>query len=228
MSDPNQKVGATPTTDDTGDGWSTVVNKRKKGPPAETKPASPPARRVFVQKPPAAKPPAPAPKKVVHPPPPKAVPKPVPKPPPVVVGAVVPCTDPLNRGWPLGFESEEQFQVCMNELYKACEESGITVKYVGVRGSAATYKSRNPHKKGQTFDSKGKGRSDIDAFFVTTDFFDDIRPNKDGFFHPDKMNREFPALKEWGKKWTKTLRRDITPGAFRPSAAAMNQDRISY
>lgn len=88
------------------------------------------------------------------PPPPKLTPVPVKKPGPVTTSKpVAPCTNPQARGWPLGFESEQQFVECMDELEQACKDSGIALKGSAVRGSVATYTSRNPHKKGQHFDS---------------------------------------------------------------------------
>jgi hypothetical protein len=37
-----------------------------------------------------------------------------------------------------------------------------------------------------------------------------------GFIHPDKLAKRYPALKQWSKKWTQKLGREITPGAFKP------------
>lgn len=141
---------------------------------------------------------------------------------------VQPCFSALEeRGYPLGFESRDQFESCMEDLCQAAQKQGIACKTVGVRGSAATYTSSNPHKKGQTFDSRGQGKSDIDAFIVSDSRLA-CRPNASGFFHPDKVAESYPKLAEWGEAWGEELGREITPGVHKSTSPALDEPYIAY
>ena len=162
------------------------------------------------------------------PPPPRVVPKPTtPLPSINSTSPVVPCFDSIrDRGYPLGFRSEEQFAECMNELYQAADNSGIESEGTGVRGSAATYTSSNPNKPGAYFDSRSK-RSDIDAFLVSDGWLE-CRPDRKGFVHPDKVAEAYPKLVEWGQKWSQKLGREITPAIFRSDASAFDGPYIPY
>jgi hypothetical protein len=161
---------------------------------------------------------------------PKAEPKPAAKTLPASSSksSVKPCFSSLDeRGYPLGFESRETFEACMEDLCKTAKGQGIPCKTVGVRGSAATYTSSNPNKKGQYFDSRGKGKSDIDAFIVSDKRLD-CRPNRDGFFHPDKVAESYPALAQWGEDWSEKLGREISPGIHKSTSPALAEDYIAY
>jgi hypothetical protein len=153
----------------------------------------------------------------VQPPPPAVIPVPTPKPPPVIATAVVgkcPSPSPRERGYPMGFKSQEQFKQCMQELEAALQKEGIKPSAVGVRGSAVTFNSLNPKKKGSYFDKKGVGKSDVDVFFVTKDHLNCAPSN--GFFHAGKLAEKYPAIGEWNKKWTKDLGREVSAAGFKP------------
>jgi hypothetical protein len=153
------------------------------------------------------------------PPPPAVVPESTPKPEPKVTTKVIascPGPSPQERGYPLGFESEEQFDKCMKELEAALAKEGIKATAVGVRGSSVTVVSLNPRKKGNYFDKKGPGTSDVDVFFVTKEYLKSNPSN--GFFHPDGLAKEYPSIDEWNRKWSKELKRDVTAAAFKPVA----------
>jgi hypothetical protein len=151
--------------------------------------------------------------------------KPLPK---TASKSVQPCFATLKeRGYPLGFEDRESFEECMEDLCQTAHDQGIACKTVGVRGSAATYTSSNPHKKGQHFDSRGKNKSDIDAFIVS-DTKLECRPNRTGFFHPDKVAESYPALAGWGQDWTEELGREITPGVHKSTSPALKEPYIAY
>jgi hypothetical protein len=170
-----------------------------------------------------------APAKAVAPQP-KAVPKPATKTLPASSSktSVKPCFSTFKeRGYPMGFKDKEEFESCMQDLCNTAQEQGIACKTVGVRGSAATYTSSSPHKKGQHFDSRGKGKSDIDAFIVTDTPLDSW-PNKYGFFHPLDVAEEFPELAEWGEGWGKKLGREITPAVHKSWAPALKEPYIAY
>jgi hypothetical protein len=161
---------------------------------------------------------------------PKAEPKPAAKTLPASSSksSVKPCFSSLKeRGYPLGFESRDQFEACMEDLCQEAQKRGVACKTVGVRGSAATYTSNNPHKKGHYFDKKGEGKSDIDAFIVSDSRLD-CRPNRDGFFHPDKVAESYPDLAQWGQDWSNELGRDITPGVHKSTSPALKEDYIAY
>jgi hypothetical protein len=59
--------------------------------------------------------------------------------------------------------------------------------------------------------------SDVDVF---VELADDVAISASkkipGFIHPDKMMKEYPALRTWSEKWSKKLGREITPGGFKP------------
>lgn len=159
---------------------------------------------------------------------PKAQPKPADKPLPATSSKPVqPCFSSLKeRGYPLGFESQAQFDECMQDLCATAQQQGIECAVVGVRGSAATYESRNPRKKGQYFDSRRK-KSDIDAFIVT-DSYVKCRPDRKGFCHPDRVAESYPTLDKWGEEWGKELGREITPAIHKPESPALKEDYIAY
>ncbi|MCG2594424.1 hypothetical protein LZ009_16730 [Ramlibacter sp. XY19] len=159
----------------------------------------------------------------------KTQPKPADKPLPAASSKPVqPCFSSLDeRGYPLGFENRDQFETCMEELCQTAQKQGIACKTVGVRGSAATYTSSNPNKKGQHFDSRGKGKSDIDAFIVSDSRLE-CRPNKTGFFHPDKVADAYPKLAEWGEAWSEELGREITPAVHKSTSPALDEPYIAY
>lgn len=190
------------------------------GPSASTSAAPDPSRRGLSYAA-AAAPGPPAPRTVPEKPPRTSLP------PASSRAAVTPCFDSLKeRGYPLGFQSESQFIECMQELCEAAKDDRIEVQEAGVRGSAATYNSMNPNKTGQHFDSRGKGKSDIDAFIVTKSHLNS-RPSREGFFHPDKL-KEYPALVKWSEDWSKKLGRDIEPAAFISTAPALKEQYIKF
>ncbi len=108
----------------------------------------------------------------------------------------------------------------MSELQTALTDSGIKASAVGVRGSSVTFKSNNPNKVGSYFDKKGKGKSDIDVFFVTTDRLK-CAPSKKGIFYDSAVAEKYPAIDAWNDKWSKKLvpPRKVAAAGFKPSAA---------
>lgn len=133
----------------------------------------------------------------------------------------------MARGYPMGFRNKEQFEQCMQSLCAAVANSGISCSSVGVRGTAATFNSNNPYKPGHYFDKKGKGTSDLDVFFVTDERLA-CAPSAAKFFHPDKIESNYPKIAEWSEEWTGTLGRETTAGAFKSSALALGEDHIAY
>lgn len=115
-----------------------------------------------------------------------------------------------------GFSSAGQFSQARTELAEALHKPGLKVRQSGVRGSVVTDVS----SKGGGFRvgaENGLKPSDIDVFI---EFADDIGLSSSqeipGFIHPDKLLKNYPALREWSEKWSKILGREITPGGFKP------------
>ncbi|WP_157768638.1 hypothetical protein [Burkholderia ambifaria] len=121
---------------------------------------------------------------------------------------------PINgatRTVPLGFMSERRFVAAAQELQNALVKSGITDATIGVRGSSVTGYSLT---KGTPFGP----RSDIDFFVESRQLTDGYRASRNipGFVHPNKILPDYPLLQDWAARWTSTLGRDVTPGAFVP------------
>lgn len=146
------------------------------------------------------------------------------------VSAVETCKKKIAaRGFPNGFSTREEFRACMQDLCDTANAQGIVVKVVGVRGTAATFKSANPNKPGHHFDKKGPNSSDIDIFFVTDSFLaNPARPNKHGFVHPDKIAEAYPDIEGWNQEWTTKLGRDATAAAFRSASPALTEPHVPY
>jgi hypothetical protein len=134
--------------------------------------------------------------------------------------ASCPTPSPQDRGYPLGFKDKAEFDECMGELETALSDSGIPTTAVGVRGSSVTFNSNNPNKVGSYFDKKGKGKSDIDVFFVSKGFLK-VAPSNKGVFYDDAVAAAYPLIDAWNDKWSKKLKppRKVAVAGFRPSAA---------
>ena len=122
----------------------------------------------------------------------------------------------LTDKTPFGFSSAEEFAKAGEELRVALKESGLHYKSIGVRGSSVTGLS----SKGGAFrvnPQNGFEASDVDAFVELSEDIDlKASENIPGFIHPNKLFKRYPALKNWSRKWTQKLGREITPGAFKP------------
>ncbi|WP_338638622.1 LysM peptidoglycan-binding domain-containing protein [Burkholderia pyrrocinia] len=121
---------------------------------------------------------------------------------------------PINgatRTVPLGFSRDEQFVAAAQDLQNALTKSGISDATIGVRGSSVTGYSLT---KGTPFGP----RSDIDFFVESQQLTDRYTTSRNipGFVHPNKILPDYPLLRDWTSRWTTTLGRDITPGAFVP------------
>ncbi|GLR14009.1 hypothetical protein GCM10007907_27990 [Chitinimonas prasina] len=121
---------------------------------------------------------------------------------------------PINgatRTTPLGFNQEPQFLNAAQELQDALKASGINDATIGVRGSSVTGYSLT---KGTKFSPQ----SDIDFFVESGQLTEAYKTSKNipGFVHPNKILPDYPLLQDWAAKWTNTLGRDVTPGAFVP------------
>ncbi|WP_046243446.1 hypothetical protein [Hymenobacter terrenus] len=117
---------------------------------------------------------------------------------------------------PFGFPNSEEFVQAGEDLKAALKESSLAYKSIGVRGSSVTGLS----SKGGSFRTKaqnGLNPSDVDVFIELSDDID-LTDSKSipGFIHPDKIAKRYPALKQWSKKWTQKLGREISPGVFKP------------
>ncbi|MCL2717024.1 MAG: hypothetical protein FWD68_21380 [Alphaproteobacteria bacterium] len=114
---------------------------------------------------------------------------------------------------PYGFKSAEQYNQAMTELDSAMRASGIEGR-IGARGSAVTG-VRSPRKPGGggAFDS-GKKISDVDVFIEAKGFLGS-KPSEP-FTHPDVLQKQYPELGDWSKKWTKQLGRPISVGGWQP------------
>lgn len=82
---------------------------------------------------------------------------------------------------------------------------------MGVRGSSVL--GHSP-RKGTTFGPQ----SDIDFFVESAKLTQGYSTSKNipGFVIPKKILPDYPALQDWSKTWSSTLKRDVTPGAFVP------------
>jgi RHS repeat-associated protein len=112
---------------------------------------------------------------------------------------------------PRGFSNAAQFNQAAAELDEVLLLSGITDAKIGVRGSSITgYSART----GAPF----RAASDIDFFVESAQLTNGFSASKSipGFVHPDKIMRAFPRLEGWSTRWSVTIGRDITPGAFMP------------
>ncbi|MDO3569080.1 hypothetical protein Q3O89_22355, partial [Ralstonia pseudosolanacearum] len=121
---------------------------------------------------------------------------------------------PINgatRTVPHGFSPEDQFVSAAEDLQNALQRSGIKDATIGVRGSSVTGRSLT---KGTPFGPQ----SDIDFFVESRQLTDGYSTSKNipGFVHPNKILPDYPLLQDWAESWTKTLGRDVTPGAFVP------------
>lgn len=127
---------------------------------------------------------------------------------PTVVGVPI---NGATRTVPLGFNLPKQFTTAAQQLQDALVRSGVTDATVGVRGSSVTGVSP---RKGTLFGPQ----SDIDFFIESRQLTDGYRTSKNipGFVHPGKILPDYPLLQDWSTTWTKTLGRDVTPGAFVP------------
>ncbi|NLW47278.1 MAG: hypothetical protein GXY86_08080 [Firmicutes bacterium] len=128
---------------------------------------------------------------------------------------------------PRGFSSAGQVKQCTVELEQALSKSGLKVKSIQVRGSAATGVSR----KGGNFRMEaqnGLKPSDIDVGIEFSDTVQNITTSKNqlGFIHPDKMMKNFPELKAWSEKWSEILGREITPGGWQPGTLQSDPSNI--
>ena len=130
------------------------------------------------------------------------------------------CANIQARGYPLGFKDKAEFDQAMGELKSALEQEGVKFSAIGVRGSSVTVNSNNPKKKGSYFDKRGKGKSDIDVFFVTTDRLKSA-PSKKGIFYDKDVAEQYPAISAWNQKWSAKLKpaRKVAVAGFRPFAA---------
>jgi hypothetical protein len=129
-------------------------------------------------------------------------------------GSVANSGVPINgatRTVPLGFSQEPHFLNAAQELHDVLKASGINDATIGVRGSSVTGYSLT---KGTKFGPQ----SDIDFFVESAQLTDGYKASKNipGFVHPNKILPDYPLLQDWATKWTNTLGRDVTPGAFVP------------
>ncbi len=124
----------------------------------------------------------------------------------------------LASAIPKGFASQEQFAQAGAELEAALQQAGIKYTNIGVRGSAVT----NVSSKGGGFRETAIGNlkaSDIDVFIELAQKVGLNASGKtEGFIHPMKLMKEFPALQQWSQKWSEILGRQITPGGWNPGA----------
>ncbi|MFN7922240.1 MAG: hypothetical protein U0Q16_19205 [Bryobacteraceae bacterium] len=133
---------------------------------------------------------------------------------------------PMQRGYPLGFCDRQQFEECMQDLCNTAHACGIPCDTVGMRGSAVTFWSKSPHKKGHFFDQTGWKKSDLDAFIVSRALKQGA--NAVGFVHPNWIENSYPELEDWSVKWSRLLDRDISVAGFVAGARALQGDRMLY
>jgi hypothetical protein len=127
-----------------------------------------------------------------------------------------------TRTVPHGFESEAQFLESIHDVQSILTKYGIDDAIVGVRGSSVTGFSRI---KNTLFGSQ----SDIDFFIESEKLTQGLKTSQNipGFVHPKNILSNFPELKNWSRKWSEILGRDITPGGFQPGMLP-NEPTIIY
>ena len=117
---------------------------------------------------------------------------------------------------PLGF-SEKNFEQARGELTHALNAEKIESGNLIVDGTSTTFYSNNPTKRlGKHFTSKGLIKSDIDFKIFSPELARRMRDanynwkGSEDFFKARWMEKEFPAIKEFNKKWSKILGRKVT------------------
>ena len=126
-----------------------------------------------------------------------------------------------EKAIPLGFPDSKTLHEAIEDLSEILKAASIGFGRFGVRGSSVTGKSNKAGTgEGGFFRLHAqtkKGASDIDLFFELDDDIAGltVSTQQPGFIHPDKLTKKVKGLKEWSKKWTQKLGREVTPGAFK-------------
>lgn len=99
---------------------------------------------------------------------------------------------------------------------EATNKSGLEVKSIQIRGSAASGVSSKGNGLFRETAENGLGPSDIDLGIELKSPLNKMNTSKNqpGFYHPDKIMKKYPELKAWSEKWTEILGREITPGGW--------------
>ncbi len=124
----------------------------------------------------------------------------------------------FDKKVPLGFKDEKQFAQFKKELNTALNNAELSDAQIGLKGTATTFYSENPSKKlGHHWDADPdpakKGDYDLNitsSKMVNTMEKSNISPHpKYNVFKTKDINKSFPALDTFQKKWSKTLDRDV-------------------
>ncbi len=126
----------------------------------------------------------------------------------------------IERMWakeaPLGFKDAEQFTQFKSELDTALKDAGLHDAEIRLRGTSTTFYSENPGKPlGHHWDANLKAPGDYDLNITSPSMVREFQKHgiapgvEDGLFDTPEINNTFRDLKEFQKKWTETLGRDV-------------------
>ena len=117
---------------------------------------------------------------------------------------------------PLGFSSEAQFKQFQKELSEALEKSGLPNANVGLKGSSTTFFSEHPKKPlGHHWDANPLSPGDYDLNITDSDMLSALKSKgvelspEYNIFSTRNINREFPELGNFSRKWSRELGRPV-------------------
>ncbi|WP_127716610.1 hypothetical protein [Halobacteriovorax sp. HLS] len=124
--------------------------------------------------------------------------------------------DMVAKKVPLGF-SNQQFEQAKLELIDALRTENIGQGHIVLDGSSTTFYSNNPSKKlGHHFKNTGLFKSDYDFKLYSKKFAEDMREKgyswkaHEAHFKARWINKEYEAIREFSKKWSKKLNKKVT------------------
>lgn len=124
--------------------------------------------------------------------------------------------DMVLKRVPLGFSAKE-FEEAKLDLLKALRAENIDDGFALIDGSSTSFYSNNPSKKlGHHFKVKGVNKSDYDFKVFSSSFVTTMKEKgynwkkHEGHFKSRWVEKEMPAIKEFNRKWSMRLRRNVT------------------
>jgi hypothetical protein len=124
--------------------------------------------------------------------------------------------DMVLKKVPLGF-TKQDFDAAKLDLLHALKSENIDGGHVLIDGSSTTFYSNNPSKKlGHHFKNSGINKSDYDFKIFSSGFADVMRDRgykwskHEGHYKGRWVEKEFPAIKEFNRKWSMRLKRKVT------------------
>jgi len=117
---------------------------------------------------------------------------------------------------PLGFKDKAQFDQFKSELDEILKKSELKDAEIGLKGTSTTFYSENPSKRlGHHWDADPKNLGDYDLNITSNSMVEtmnkaDISPHpKYNVYKTKDINKTFPELDAFQKKWSATLDREV-------------------